>query len=133
MKATRIFETILYAEDLDSALWFYRDVLGLELQRSSELFLVFRLESSALIIFNPAQSSETGREIPAHGSVGDGHLAFASKIEDLPRWLDHFTKHNISIETKHDWSEGGYSIYVRDPAGNSVEIAPPTLWGGWDI
>ena len=32
------------------------------------------------------------------------------------------------------WPEGGRSIYFRDPAGNSLELAPPTLWGGgWDF
>ena len=25
---------------------------------------------------------------------------------------------------------GVYRILVRDPAGNSVELAPPTIWGG---
>lgn len=132
MKANRILETILYAENLDQALWFYRDVIGLELERSSDLFLVFRLERNALIVFNPAQSSETGRDIPAHGSVGEGHIAFLSQIDDLSKWETHFTEKSVSIEKIHRWPEGGHSIYVRDPAGNSVEIAPPTLWGGWD-
>jgi hypothetical protein len=36
----------------------------------------------------------------------------------------------VEIEREVDWDEGGTSLYVRDPAGNSVELAPPTIWGG---
>jgi hypothetical protein len=36
----------------------------------------------------------------------------------------------VPIEREIEWDEGGTSIYVRDPAGNSVELAPPTIWGG---
>ena len=37
---------------------------------------------------------------------------------------------NLDVEMEVEWPEGGRSLYVRDPAGNSVELAPPTLWGG---
>jgi hypothetical protein len=36
----------------------------------------------------------------------------------------------IPIEREVEWEEGGHSIYFRDPAGNVVELAPPSLWGG---
>ena len=40
----------------------------------------------------------------------------------------------IRIELEMDWKEGGRSIYFRDPAGNVVELAPATLWGGgWEF
>jgi catechol 2,3-dioxygenase-like lactoylglutathione lyase family enzyme len=43
-------------------------------------------------------------------------------------------KAGVSIEREVDWDEGGRSIYFRDPAGNVVELAPPTLWsGGWEF
>ncbi len=32
-----------------------------------------------------------------------------------------------------NWDQGGTSLYFRDPAGNSIELAPPTLWGGWEF
>lgn len=134
MKATRIFETILYAEDLSEAKAFYGDVLNLDLVDESELFLVFRLPASVLIVFNPKVSSEVGRSIPEHGTIGDGHVAFAASEDEIDDWLRHLEKSNIGIEHIHEWEEGGRSLYVRDPAGNSVEFAPPTLWGGnWDF
>jgi hypothetical protein len=38
------------------------------------------------------------------------------------------------IEKEFGWPRGGRSIYFRDPAGNSVELVTPGLWGspgGW--
>jgi len=134
MKATRIFETVLYAEDLDAARRFYEEVIGLQLVSASGLFLAFRLDRGVLLVFDPRQSNDRGRTIPWHGANGVGHIAFACTARDLPRWKEHLESHRIEIETIHEWPEGGASLYVRDPAGNSVEFAPPTLWGGgWDF
>ena len=34
----------------------------------------------------------------------------------------------VAIEAEVEWPSGGRSLYFRDPAGNVVELAPPTLW-----
>ena len=43
MQPSRIFETVLYAEDLAAAERFYHQALGLEVIGRGELFVVFRL------------------------------------------------------------------------------------------
>lgn len=134
MKADRVFETVIYASDLEEAKRFYGEVLGLDVIGASELMLAFRLDRSVLLIFDPELSGETGRPIPSHGTSGSGHIAFASSCEDLERWRNHLERHDVAIEKVIEWEEGGVSLYVRDPAGNSVEFAPSTLWGGgWDF
>tara|TARA_Y100000815_G_scaffold131031_1_gene118280 strand:- start:993 stop:1163 length:171 start_codon:yes stop_codon:yes gene_type:complete len=35
----------------------------------------------------------------------------------------------VEVDTEFDWPHGPRSLYVRDPAGNSVEFAEPHLWG----
>ena len=38
------------------------------------------------------------------------------------------------IEKEVEWPKGGRSLYFRDPAGNSVELVTPGVWGlpsGW--
>ena len=35
----------------------------------------------------------------------------------------------VAIEADFRWPNGARSIYFRDPAGNSLEIAEPKLWG----
>ncbi len=34
-----------------------------------------------------------------------------------------------SIESEFEWPQGGHSIYIRDPSGNSIEFAEPRIWG----
>lgn len=134
MKAKRIFETIIYSDDLDKAKSFYADILNLDLVSESDLFLAFRLPQSVLLVFNPKISSEENRPVPSHGTIGSGHVAFAASHEEIDQWKLHFEKHGVEIEKSVNWDEGDISIYVRDPAGNSVEFAPSTLWGGnWDF
>ena len=126
----QVFESVLYADDLGAAEQFYSGVLGLEVITRSELVLSFRCSGGVLLVFNPQLSSATGRDVPSHGFSGRGHLAFAASEAELEEWRSRLTKAGIEIEQEVQWEQGGRSIYVRDPAGNSIEFAPLTLWGG---
>ena len=84
--APRIFETVLYADDLPAAAAFYRDVLGLELISQSELVASFRCAGGVLLIFDPKLSGAAGREVPSHGRSGAGHLAFAATDVEREEW-----------------------------------------------
>jgi catechol 2,3-dioxygenase-like lactoylglutathione lyase family enzyme len=131
MNATRVLETALYAPDLDLAERFYTRVFGLEtITRFPPRGIALRCGNSALLIFDPAHTRIPGGPIPHHGSDGAGHMAFLAAEDTLPRWREHFAELGVAIETEVDWPEGGRSIYIRDPAGNSVELAPPTIWRG---
>lgn len=134
MRPTRIFETVLYAEDLDAAQRFYHEALGLEVLERGNLAVVFRCGAGVLLVFDPRKSGASGRDVPSHGTSGAGHIAFAAKPEDLDAWREQLRNAGISIEQEVDWDEGGRSLYFRDPAGNIVELAPPTIWGGgWEF
>jgi catechol-2,3-dioxygenase len=134
MRPSRIFETVLYAEDLAAAEQFYRDVVGLEVSGRDDLIVVFRCGGGVLLIFDPRKSRVPARDVPSHGSSGVGHIAFAAKPEELHAWRRQLREAGIPVELEMDWEEGGCSIYFRDPAGNVVELAPPTLWGGgWEF
>jgi catechol 2,3-dioxygenase-like lactoylglutathione lyase family enzyme len=133
MRPTRIFETVLYAEDLAAAERFYRDAVGLEVIARGDLAVVFRCGGGVLLIFDPRKSRAARREVPSHGASGAGHVAFTAKPEDLGAWRKQLRGAGVPIELEMGWEEGGRSIYFRDPAGNVVELAPPTLWGGgWE-
>jgi catechol 2,3-dioxygenase-like lactoylglutathione lyase family enzyme len=130
MRPSTIFETVLYAEDLAAEEEFYRDAMGLEVISRRELMVVFRCGDGVLLIFDPRKSRAPGRDVPAHGCSGAGHVAFSAKPEDLDSWRKQLHEAGVAIESEVDWEEGGRSIYFYDPAGNIVELAPPTLWGG---
>jgi catechol 2,3-dioxygenase-like lactoylglutathione lyase family enzyme len=134
MKANHIFETVLYAADLGAAERFYRDVLGLELISRFDVALAFRCRDGVLLIFDPDKASQPNRSVPSHGGRGPGHLAFAATADELDAWRAHLRERGVPIEAEVNWEVGGASLYFRDPAGNSIEFAPPTLWGGrWDF
>lgn len=128
--ATRTFETILYASDLDAAATFYTEGFGLRLLAKNELMLVLGIGENYLLIFDSAKSSVPGRDVPSHGMEGEGHIAFTAADHELPAWRDRLAQAGIEIESEIQWADGqrGTSIYVRDPSGNSVELAPPILW-----
>ena len=131
VRATRIFETALYADDLGAAERFYTDVFGLEtITRFLPRGIAMRCGAGALLIFDPALTRVPGGPIPHHGGEGAGHMAFLASDESVPQWRAQLARQGVSIEAEVEWPEGGRSIYVRDPAGNSIELAPPTIWKG---
>ena len=130
MRAGRIFEAALYVSDLDAAERFYSRVFGLEcVSRMGDRGRAFRCGYGVLLVFNAARTRIRDRAVPAHGCEGAGHVAFEVDEAELTLWRDHLREHGIEIETEIAWDEGGRSIYVRDPGGNSIELATPTLWG----
>ncbi len=129
MQPLRILETCLYADDLSAAEDFYCRILGLELfARDEGRHIFFKLGDSMLLIFNPADSvAQT--HLPAHGQEGAGHLAMAAEESELDAWKVRLEEAGVAIERDYLWPQGGRSLYFRDPAGNSVEIVSPRIWG----
>lgn len=124
-----VLEHSLYGPDIGALERFYVDVFGLELvTRAADRLTALRCGNMALLLFNPAVSSVPG-PIPEHGASGAGHIAFAIEHEERDAWRAHLARHGVEIERVIEWEDGGESIYVRDPAGNSVELAPPSIWG----
>jgi len=129
MKIQGVFETVLYAEDLSAAKRFYQDILQLQLHMEEDLFLVFRMKDSVLIIFDPRESEQSGRDVPSHGCRGEGHLAFQADEAEYAYWKQRLQDHGVAIEAEVDWPKiNRRSLYFRDPAGNSLEFAPANLW-----
>ncbi len=130
-----IVETGIYADDLDRAEAFYRDVLGLTLLgRDQDRHVFFRAGSrQVLLIFNARTTLQVG-ELPPHGATGPGHFAFGVRAGSLERWRARLAEHGVAIEKEVTWPRGGRSLYFRDPAGNLVEVLTPGVWGlpsGW--
>ena len=82
-----------------------------------------------LLLFNPTQTAQSGGDVPSHGAHGPGHIAFAISPDQVSVWREHLRQNNVSIEAEITWPSGGQSIYFRDPAGNSLEVATAQIWG----
>jgi catechol 2,3-dioxygenase-like lactoylglutathione lyase family enzyme len=125
----RVLETVLYVDDLDAAERFYGETLGLALDsRKPGLFCFFRIGDGMLLLFDP-EAARRGRDVPAHGTTGAGHACFAVPESALDGWKRRLEAAGVSIEHEQAWPRGGRSFYFRDPAGNSLELATPRIWG----
>jgi catechol 2,3-dioxygenase-like lactoylglutathione lyase family enzyme len=128
-----VLETALYVDDLDRALGFYTDILGLQLMVRDNRMCAFAVgDRSVLLIFRRGASRETvrmsGGTIPPHDGNGPLHVAFAVATRQLADWEARLDRCNIAIEGRTSWPRGGRSLYFRDPDGHLLELATPGLW-----
>jgi len=131
--AARVLETALYFDDLDEAVAFYRDVLGLRvLVADPRLVAMDAGQATVLLLFRrgaTVSGSQTpGGWIPPHDGRGPVHVAFAIAKDALDEWDAHLERRGIVVESRIQWPRGGRSLYFRDPAGHSVELATPGTW-----
>jgi catechol 2,3-dioxygenase-like lactoylglutathione lyase family enzyme len=133
MVPSGVLETVLYAEDLEAVGSFYQETVGLKrVQVEKDRHVFFECGGQMLLIFNPhkTRKQQAGAlPVPPHGAMGPGHVCFRASAEELDRWRTHFAARGIAIEADFEWPRGGRSIYIRDPAGNSVEFAESRIWG----
>ncbi|MES3629779.1 MAG: VOC family protein [Longimonas sp.] len=131
MRPTHILETSLYASDLEAVRHFYGTVLNLPVVFDEpNRHLSFQCGDGILHVFIAEVTRQT-ESLPAHGADGPGHVALAIPFGQVDAWRARFDQHGISVEDSTTWphNEQAVSLYVRDPAGNSVELATPELWG----
>lgn len=134
MQPAAILESALYVADLEAAEAFYADIIGLErIGKVEGRHVFFRCGHGILLLFNadatrqpPAPDARL--PVPPHGMIGQGHLCFSANAEELGRWKAHLNTHGVAIEAELEWPQGGRSIYLRDPSGNSLEFAEPRIW-----
>ena len=135
MTPAAILESALYVTDLAAAEAFYTDILGLDLLGKVDgRHIFFRCGSGVLLVFNAEATKvppapDARLKVPPHGTVGDGHLCFAASAAEIARWKAHLEAKKIAIESEFEWPQGGRSIYIRDPSGNSIEFAEARIWG----
>ena len=126
---SRVYETVLYTSDIAGTAEFYEGVLGLRPMTRSELVASFRLDDGGvLLIFDRERSAVPGREVPSHGTEGPGHVALSVRAGQLDAFEAALRARGVAIERELTWDAGGRAIYVRDPAGNSVELIEGDAW-----
>jgi catechol 2,3-dioxygenase-like lactoylglutathione lyase family enzyme len=135
LRIQAIIETAIYVDDLDKAEAFYKAVLGLPvLARERGRHVFFQVGGRNVLLAFLPDATLKGDPLPAHGAKGPGHFALGVEAVTLDAWRQKLRENGVVIEKEVDWPAGGQSVYFRDPAGNSVELVTPGIWGlpsGW--
>lgn len=126
-------ESAIYVDDLAAARGFYGDLIGLEPFLTVEgRHIFFRVGTSVLLVFNPDATEQPTKNprlpVPPHGARGPGHVCFTLTRDEIAAMRARLTKAGVAVDAEFDWPNGAHSLYVRDPAGNSVEFAEGWLW-----
>ena len=128
-----VLETSLYISDLDRAVKFYREVLGLRLiedkcfEGGRGAALQVGTGPSVMLLFRAELTLQGGMLLP-HGTTGAGHVAFRIEPEEIPAWRERLRTHGVPIEQEFAFGDNPPSIYFRDPDGNVLELAVETIW-----
>ena len=103
-----IEEIVIEVENLERAVAFYENVVGLKRRSGGPQEAWFKVGDQWLALF------EKGR-----GGIGP-HFAFRIAEEDTDRARQVLEAQGVPVEIL-DYS-GGPSVYVRDPDGNKIEL-----------
>ena len=135
MSIKAIIETAIYVDDLQATEAFYGTILGLPVMGTEPgRHVFFQVGSSNVLLAFIADATIRGGHLPVHGANGPGHFALGIDADALDAWRRKLQESGVAIEKEIEWPRGGKSIYFRDPAGNSVELITPGVWGlpsGW--
>ena len=135
MKIKAVVETAICVDDLQAAETFYQTILGLPvIGKEPGRHVFFQVGEASVLLAFLAEATLKGDGLPPHGTTGPGHFALGIAAEDLDGWRKLLRGHGVTVEKEVEWPRGGRSLYFRDPAGNSVELVTPGVWGlpsGW--
>jgi catechol 2,3-dioxygenase-like lactoylglutathione lyase family enzyme len=113
---------VLRVADMDRAIAFYEQVLGLHVERRLESIGLVQLRAGAAMIdlVPRTEDEDDGRNLD--------HFAVQIEEMDVPALTAHLKRHGIDAgEVRRRYGAEGYgsSIYVTDPDGNTVELKGP--------
>ena len=103
-----IHEIAFEVRDLERSIAFYRDILGLPLYSRGSQQAWFCIGTQRLALFT-------------HDRPGSGqHFALLIPPEKAEQARDALIAHGFPEETMQQ--DDGFSVYVRDPDGNKIEL-----------
>ncbi len=113
---------VLRVADMDRAIAFYEEVLGLHIERRlAEIGLVqFRAGAAMIDLVPRTEDEDEGRNMD--------HFAVQIEAMDVAALTAHLKRHGIDPgEVRRRYGAEGYgsSIYITDPDGNTVELKGP--------
>jgi catechol 2,3-dioxygenase-like lactoylglutathione lyase family enzyme len=106
-----LVEVVVYVRDMDTAVRFYRDTLGLELERENAHWTTFRTGACTLALHR-VERRELGAAEP------DPTFLVADAIAERSRLL----AAGVAVTDLREPSAGIQVFDVRDPDGNRISL-----------
>jgi catechol 2,3-dioxygenase-like lactoylglutathione lyase family enzyme len=122
-----LLETAIYVDDVEPAVAFYRDVLGLTVVDSSERLTAMSAGPRQLLLVCRRRAS-LALPLTPHDATGSQHIAFAIPPGSLDAWESWLAERRVRVLEKKRWERGGTSLYFSDPDGHLLELATPGVW-----
>lgn len=125
MKTRGLLELVLEVADLQRAVRFYRELLGMsEVTRWGEERPAVWLRMGVNEVLGLWPRSSGGAGVAIHGSRGGEHVHFAVYVEQgsLKSWRERLELEGLEVKGPVPFSQGD-SLFVTDPDGNVVELA----------
>ncbi|MBS0409310.1 MAG: VOC family protein [Proteobacteria bacterium] len=128
LKIKSLDHLVLRVRDLEGMITFYRDVLGLTVERRQDAIGLVQLRAGTQLVDLVAVDGTLGRM----GGVGPGREGrnldhFCLNVEgfDLAAVTLHLKAHGVAVgDAGQRYGAGGegLSVYLSDPEGNGVEL-----------
>ena len=120
----KVNATVLFVEDLDKCMKFYRDMLGLEVVFSDDVSHAFRMEGQDFALVKASTGMEmTSEEALGLGKVAGHRVMLCADIEDIDAVYKALTaKGLVFIKPPIDQHWGFRTAYFADPEGTVWEF-----------
>jgi catechol 2,3-dioxygenase-like lactoylglutathione lyase family enzyme len=126
LKVRNFDYTVLIVDDLDRALAFYVDVLGIELNHRSGPFAQLKTGDTRLAFYERAAMQETlgiPLEPPAENAPGFEIGFYVANVDNA--YAELVVSGAKAVTPPADRAWGQRTAYVRDPDGHLVELVEP--------
>ena len=125
----KIDATVLFVQDLDRSLAFYRDTLKLPMQGRDPNSVTFVLEGRYFLLLKVSAAADLlGVEVSALQSVGAPRVLLAAGVDDVDAAYNELMAQGVTLlRSPIDQPWGLRTAHFADPEGNIWEINQPIV------
>jgi uncharacterized glyoxalase superfamily protein PhnB len=125
----KVNATVLFVQDLNRAMTFYRDTLGLEVVVSDDVSFAFRMEGQDFALVEVSAGVKMLNEEVLALQQGAGHrVMLCADVEDVDAAYQALTAKGVAfIKPPIDQEWGWRTAYFADPEGNIWEFRQSIL------
>jgi lactoylglutathione lyase len=118
---------VLFVQDLERCVAFYRDTVGLEVVFRDPVSVAFRMEGQDFLLLEVAAAAEMVGEEALGQHKGAGHeVLLCADVEDVDAAYEALTAKGVAfIRPPKDQAWGLRTAYFADPEGHLWELRHP--------